>query len=53
MADINNDLKPDIMVLDILPENIRRKDNLRADIENFQMRQKAGYVDRYMHAFAN
>lgn len=50
IADINNDLKPDIMVLDMLPENNERRKTMiaRADNENFEMRQKAGYVDEYM-----
>ncbi|MEJ7676602.1 MAG: hypothetical protein WKG06_01745 [Segetibacter sp.] len=50
IADINNDLKPDIMVLDMLPENVERRKTMiaRADNENFEMRQKAGYVDEYM-----
>ncbi len=50
IADINNDLKPDIMVLDMLPENNERRKTMiaRADYENFAMRQKAGYVDEYM-----
>jgi hypothetical protein len=50
IADINNDLKPDIMVLDMLPENNERRKTMiaRADNENFTMRQKAGYVDEYM-----
>jgi len=50
IADINNDLKPDIMVLDMLPENNERRKTMiaRADNENFAMRQKAGYVDQYI-----
>ncbi len=50
IADINNDLKPDIMVLDMLPENNERRKTMiaRADYENFEMRQRAGYVDEYM-----
>lgn len=50
VADVNNDLKPDIMVLDMLPEsNERRKTMIaRADYQNLHLRQKAGYVDQYM-----
>jgi len=50
IADINNDLKPDIMVLDMLPENNERRKTMiaRSDNENFAMRKKAGYVDEYM-----
>jgi hypothetical protein len=50
IADINNDTKPDIMVLDMLPENNERRKTMiaRADNEDFAMRQKAGYVDEYM-----
>ena len=50
IADINNDLKPDIMVLDMLPANNERRKTMiaRSDHENFAMRKKAGYVDEYM-----
>ncbi len=50
IADVNNDIKPDIMVLDMLPENNERRKTMiaRADNEDFAMRQKAGYVDEYM-----
>lgn len=50
IADINNDLRPDIMVLDMLPENNERRKTMiaRADYENFAMRKKAGYVDQYI-----
>ncbi|MEO6949999.1 MAG: VCBS repeat-containing protein [Ginsengibacter sp.] len=50
IADINNDLKPDIFVLDMLPENNERRKTMiaREDYESFALRQKAGYVDEYM-----
>lgn len=50
VADINNDLRPDIMVLDMLPKNNERRKTMiaRADHENFFMRKKAGFVDQYM-----
>ncbi|MEO5892921.1 MAG: hypothetical protein ABIQ31_21905 [Ferruginibacter sp.] len=50
VADINNDAKPNIMVLDMLPQNNERRKTMiaRADNENFALRQKAGYVDEYM-----
>ena len=50
IADINNDMKPDIMVLDMLPENNERRKTMiaRADNENFALRKKAGYTDEYM-----
>ncbi|MHA4811386.1 VCBS repeat-containing protein [Flavitalea flava] len=50
IADINNDGKPDIMVLDMLPANNERRKTMiaRSDYENFSMRKKAGYVDEYM-----
>ena len=50
VADINNDAKPDIMVLDMLPQNNERRKTMiaRTDNENFLLRQKAGYVDEYM-----
>lgn len=50
IADINNDLKPDIMVLDMLPENNERRKTMiaRADNDNFTLRKNAGYVDEYM-----
>ncbi len=50
IADINNDLKPDIMVLDMLPENNERRKTMiaRADNDNFALRKNAGYVDEYM-----
>ena len=50
IADINNDLLPDIMVLDMLPENNERRKTMiaRADNESFAARQKAGYIDEYM-----
>jgi len=50
IADINNDGRPDIMVLDMLPQNNRRRKTMiaRADYESFLARQKAGYVDEYM-----
>jgi len=50
IADINNDLKPDIMVLDMLPQDNQRRKTMiaRADYESFIARKKAGYVDEYM-----
>jgi enediyne biosynthesis protein E4 len=50
IADINNDLKPDIMVLDMLPKNNERRKTMiaREDYESFALRQKAGYADEYM-----
>ena len=42
VADINNDAKPDIMVMDMLPQNNERRKTMiaRADNENFALRQK-------------
>lgn len=50
IADINNDGKPDIMVLDMLPQNNERRKTMiaRADNDNFLLRAKAGYVPEYM-----
>lgn len=50
IADINNDLKPDIMVVDMLPENNERRKTMiaRQDYDNFNARIKAGYVNEYM-----
>jgi hypothetical protein len=50
IEDINNDALPDIMVMDMLPENNERRKTMiaKADYEKFFMRQKAGYVDQYM-----
>jgi hypothetical protein len=50
IADINNDGKPDIMVLDMLPQdNGRRKTMIaKTDYQSFSLRKKAGYVDEYM-----
>nr|WP_295922723.1 VCBS repeat-containing protein [uncultured Dyadobacter sp.] len=50
IEDINNDARPDIMVMDMLPEtNERRKTMIaKADYEKHFMRQRAGYVDEFM-----
>ena len=50
IEDINNDAKPDIMVMDMLPENNERRKTMiaKTDYESFFLRQKAGYVDEYM-----
>ncbi|QRR00692.1 VCBS repeat-containing protein [Dyadobacter sandarakinus] len=50
IEDINNDARPDIMVMDMLPENNERRKTMiaKADYEKFFLRQKAGYVDQYM-----
>jgi hypothetical protein len=49
-ADINNDLKPDLIVLDMLAEDhIRGKENMAAmSTENFNSLVKAGYHHQYM-----
>ena len=50
IEDINNDTKPDVMVMDMLPENNERRKTMiaKADYESFFLRQKAGYIDQYM-----
>lgn len=50
IGDINNDARPDIMVMDMLPEtNERRKTMIaKADYEKHFMRQRAGYIDEFM-----
>ncbi len=50
IEDINNDAKPDIMVMDMLPENNERRKTMiaKSDYESFFLRQKAGYVTEYM-----
>lgn len=50
IEDINNDARPDMMVMDMLPEtNERRKTMIaKADYEKHFMRQRAGYVDEFM-----
>ncbi|TLV01475.1 VCBS repeat-containing protein [Dyadobacter luticola] len=50
IEDINNDAKPDIMVMDMLPENNERRKTMiaKADYEKFFLRKKAGYIDQYM-----
>ncbi len=50
IEDINNDAKPDIMVMDMLPENNERRKTMiaKADYESFFLRQKAGYITEYM-----
>lgn len=49
-ADINNDLKPDLIVLDMLAEDhIRSKENMATmSTENFNAIVKAGYHHQYM-----
>ncbi|BAO75500.1 VCBS repeat-containing protein [Winogradskyella sp. PG-2] len=49
-ADINNDLKPDLIVLDMLAEDhIRSKENMAAmSTENFNLLVSAGYHHQYM-----
>ncbi|WP_296383456.1 VCBS repeat-containing protein [Winogradskyella sp.] len=49
-ADINNDLKPDLIVLDMLAEDhIRSKENMAAmSTENFNLLVDAGYHHQYM-----
>jgi hypothetical protein len=50
IADINNDLLPDIMVLDMLPEtNSRRKSMIAGmNYENFLMKREAGYIPQFV-----
>ncbi|MEW7281242.1 VCBS repeat-containing protein [Aquimarina sp. 2201CG1-2-11] len=49
-ADINNDLKPDLVVLDMMSDDhIRSKENMAAmSTENFNAVVKAGYHHQYM-----
>lgn len=50
IGDINNDLLPDIMVLDMLPDNNDRRKSMIAGMENqsFRMRLEAGYQPQYI-----
>ncbi|SEI59321.1 Repeat domain-containing protein [Dyadobacter sp. SG02] len=50
IADINNDARPDIMVMDMLPETYERRKTMiaKADYEKHFLRQRAGYVDEFM-----
>ena len=50
IADINNDLQPDIMVLDMLPDNNDRRKSMIAGMENqgFLLRREAGYQAQYI-----
>ena len=50
IADVNNDLLPDIMVLDMLPDNNDRRKSMIAGMETqkFRMRMEAGYQPQYI-----
>lgn len=50
IADVNNDLLPDIMVLDMLPNNNDRRKSMIGGMENqgFLLRKKAGYQAQYI-----
>jgi hypothetical protein len=50
IADINNDLLPDIMVVDMLPKSNERRKSMMSGMnyEKFLMEQEAGYVPQFM-----
>ena len=50
IGDINNDLLPDILVLDMLPDNNDRRKSMIAGMETqkFSMRMEAGYQPQYI-----
>ena len=50
IADLNNDLRPDIIVLDMLPETNARKKTMIAgmDYNKFQKELDAGYVPQFL-----
>lgn len=50
IADVNNDCLPDIMVLDMLPDNNNRRKSMIGGTENqgFTLRKKAGYQAQYI-----
>ncbi len=50
IADINNDMQPDIMVLDMLPDNNDRRKSMIGGMENqgFLLRKEAGYQAQYI-----
>ena len=50
IGDINNDLLPDIMVLDMLPDNNDRRKSMISGMETqgFRMRMDAGYQPQYI-----
>ncbi|MEA3460540.1 MAG: VCBS repeat-containing protein, partial [Bacteroidota bacterium] len=51
VADINNDGKPDIMVLDMLPDNqqILKQSGTEDELELFRMKLEYGYAHQYVH----
>ncbi len=50
VADINNDTRPDVMVVDMLPQtNVRRKTTIAGmNYEKFLLETQAGYVPQFM-----
>ncbi|AQG79887.1 hypothetical protein AWR27_11465 [Spirosoma montaniterrae] len=50
VADINNDARPDVMVVDMLPQtNLRRKTTIAGmNYEKFLLETQAGYVPQFM-----
>lgn len=50
IADINQDLLPDVMVVDMLPRNNERRKTMMAGMnyERFLMEMEAGYVPQFM-----
>lgn len=50
IADINQDMLPDIMVLDMLPHTNERRKTMMAGLnyERFLMEQEAGYIPQFM-----
>lgn len=50
IADINNDQRPDIMVLDMLPDNSDRRKSMiaRMKLQEFNMQRRAGYESQYI-----
>lgn len=55
IADINNDLLPDVMVVDMLPGNNERRKSMMPGMsyEKFQLEQSAGYVPQFMRNTLN
>ncbi|MDN5210734.1 VCBS repeat-containing protein [Fulvivirgaceae bacterium BMA12] len=50
IADINNDLLPDIMVLDMLPDNNDRRKSMLSGMhpKKFRLQHDAGYIPQYV-----